>query len=75
MTTDNRSFEIFYASGGHCGPYFSLFQACRDAARKLKGRRLERRIVIRDRAIADPKKASIVALEKAQDGKILIAIV
>jgi len=74
MNTNGRSFELFYGQGGHVGPYFQLFAACRDAARRLRGCRSEQRIVVRDRAVADPTAASLVVLEKDGDGKIHLAI-
>jgi len=74
MTTNGRKFELYYGQGGHVGPYFSLFGACRDAARRLRGCRSETRIVVKDRAVADVTKATLVVLEKCSDGKIILAI-
>jgi len=37
MLDNLPSYELFYSSGGHCGPYWTLEHAVSDARRKLNG--------------------------------------
>lgn len=63
---NGRTFELYYAHGGHGGPHNNLFRAVRWAFRMLKGSKTETRIVIRDRAIPDPTKANVYVLERTR---------
>ena len=45
----DKTYELFYGTGGHGGPYRNLQQAIVGAAQRLKGDATERRITIKPR--------------------------
>ncbi len=69
------TYELFYGSGGHGGPYPSLDVAKFRAVRQLLGSKSERRIEIHERttgqdSIGGYGKQPVVSLRKADDGNI-----
>ena len=48
--TNCRKFELFNTSGGHGGPYHSLFSVLRTAVKRLRATKSDVGYVVRDRA-------------------------